>query len=145
RDVGVKLFVTELGSQQPGTADHVAVLYVGLKATLMKIRSRRLGSEGVQTEVIELLRIDRKREGRCLLGSQDKIELRIGIEALQFGVAFEWRKAVHRRTDESIFERLHNRDAVLHQGTGERQPRSGGLDSGYDAVAVAKSRDDILE
>ena len=123
RHVSVKAFVAKLRSQHAGCADQVAVLDVNLIATLVKIGRRFLGVERIQAKVIESLRI----EGYGGIGrvprTDREIELRVGIEAFEFGVPLKRRKAVHRRFHKSIFERLRYGDFVAQEWTRERCPR----------------------
>src|SRR5882724_1223379 len=78
--VGVEGLIAELGSQKALRAGQVAVLYVHLIAALVKIRRRGLRCEGVEPEVVEFLRVQRKRHRRGLLRADDEIDLAIRIE-----------------------------------------------------------------
>jgi hypothetical protein len=124
RHVRVKAFRAKLRSQDATCADQVAVLCVDLIAALVKIRRRFLGVKRVQAEVIEFLRI----EGYGCVGgvsrTDGEVELRVGIEAFEFGIPLKRRKTVYRRFHKSIFERLRHGDFVAQEWPGERCPRS---------------------
>src|SRR5882757_3352199 len=73
-DIGVESLVAELGGEQSRRADYVAVLQVGLKAALVKVRRGRLCVEGVQAQVVELLRVGRERCSGGLLGCEYEVD-----------------------------------------------------------------------
>ena len=58
RNIGVELPVTELGSEQALRASEITMLRGNLKAALVKIRRSWLRREGVESEVIQPLRIE---------------------------------------------------------------------------------------
>src|SRR5260370_7352074 len=83
-DVGVKALVAELRIQQARLADDVMILRVDLLPALMKIRRRRLRCKGAKPEVVKLLRIHCNRNRTCLLPTETKFTLRIGIGTFEF-------------------------------------------------------------
>src|SRR5258705_9416069 len=133
-DVSVKALVAELRIQQASLADDKMMLNVDLIAALMKIRRRRLRRKGVKDEEVELLRIDRKRNRSRLLRSEDEVELRVGIETLEFRITRQRWKAVHRRTHKAVFKGLGNGDAILHDRPGERHAWCGGANANDHSV-----------
>src|SRR5262249_48646395 len=93
-EVGIEFSENHLrGQQVAGTAD-VAVLQICLKSALVQVRSACLGSKGVQAVIIKLLREDRERCRRGLLLADVHVHLRVGVKALQPGIALEWRQTV---------------------------------------------------
>src|SRR6266478_7478644 len=87
-DVGVKALIAELRIQQACLADGVMILRVDLLPALMKIRRRRLRRKGAKPEVVQLLRIHCNRNRSCLLRTENKVDLRIGIETFEFRISF---------------------------------------------------------
>src|SRR6266446_2323640 len=110
----------------------------------MKIWSRLLRRKGVESQEVELLWIHRNRSRGGLLRTQNEVELRIRIEALQFCVARLRRKAIHWRLHKAIFEGLCNCDAFLDDRAGECHPWRGRADAHYGAVAISHSRYHVL-
>ena len=113
-------------------------------STLMQIRGRRLGSEGIQPEIIQLLGI--KRESRCHRLPRIQVHVRLGEpgQPFELHVSIERRKAVDRRSNKSILERFGEGNLILDDGAGKGGARRCGFNSDDIAVAVAQPRQEIL-
>src|SRR5271165_3431279 len=66
-DVRIEYFVAELRREQTRLPDYIMMLCVNLVAALVVVRRRGLRREGVQAQILELLRIKRKGNSRGLL------------------------------------------------------------------------------
>src|SRR5262249_23051013 len=144
-NVRVKAFVAELRSQYVRVSDDVAVLKVRLIPALMKIRCRRLWGESVQAKKIELLRVYCKRGRRGLLRRNDEVQLRVGIETLQFCIALQRWKAVYGRSNKAILKRLRHGDAPFYNWTRERHARRSRAYASDGAVSVTQPWHEVLE
>ena len=95
------------------------VLSVDLIAALVKVGRRKLGRKCVQAEIVEFLGIQGERNRSSMLRADVRIELRVGIEALKFGVSLIGRKAVHGRVNKPVFEGLREGEAAFDQRSSE--------------------------
>src|SRR5271170_4448343 len=112
-----------------------------LLSTLVQVWSRGLWCEGIQSEVVELLRENRDRQGCRLSFIDHQIQLSERIEALELRVALQRRQTLNRRADVAVFERLREGQSIFYERPGNRGPRSESLDTDYVTIAVSGSRD----
>src|SRR3954466_4550492 len=89
----------------------------------MEVRRRGLRSECIQPQVIELLRIQRKRRCQRLAFCQVHINLAEGVETLELHVALEWRQARYRYPEEAVFERVCEGNFVFDQRPSDGKAR----------------------
>src|SRR6266853_3916412 len=110
----------------------------------MKIRRRRLRSKGIQSEIIELLRIQRKRRRQRLALRQIDIDLAEGVETFEFRVTLELWQTRDRYAEETVLERLGECDFILPQRSGDGDAWSGGLDSDEFAGTLPGPNEKVL-
>src|SRR5260221_11723328 len=120
------------------------MLKIDLKAALMKIRRRRLRRKGIQANEVEFLRVQREGRRRCLLPSENKVELRVGVETLELRVSLRWRKTVDRRVHHAVLEGLGDGNAPLDDRTRESCSWCYGAEAEDVSMAIGHSRDDVL-
>src|SRR4051794_30689789 len=98
----------------------------------MEVRSRVRRIEGVQVEVVKLLRKDREARRQTIVIVDDVVETRKRIEALAFDIALvfvESFKTGHVRADETIFNTLEEKQFVFLDGTADCDPRCSSADT----------------
>src|SRR5262249_35174230 len=110
----VKVFIRNLRRKQRSRPRNETVLRGYLIASLVKVCRRRLRVKRVQTEIVKFLRKNRGRQSRRLAIVNLQVELREGVKALEFGIALQRRKALHRRANKSVFKGLGKCQTVLN-------------------------------
>src|ERR1700748_3260934 len=111
---------------------------------LMKIRSRFLGRERVQAQVIVFLWEKGQRYAHRLTLCQIDVGLRKRVEAFDFAVPARGGQTGYCGADEAVFEGLGKRDPVFYKRSRECNPRRGGFHTENFAVPATHPWQEVL-
>ena len=84
--------------------------------TLPQVGAGRLGSEGIQSEVVLFLGIESKRDGGTLSFGEAKVELAVGVETLDGGVSLHSGKTLDWCPDKPVLEDCVNATRLRMSG-----------------------------